>query len=97
MFECCLLYLKNNSWELQKTSGLKEKGHSPLFGPQGKYEMEQFPDMQENLPPLQKRVAAYLEQSLFCAILEIYPNTVCRVQVSKTDMEFGSLFTIKQY
>lgn len=25
------------------------------------------------------------------------PNTACGVQVRKTDMAFGSLFTIKQY
>jgi len=59
--------------------------------------MEQLPDIQENLLPLQKRVVAYLEKSLVCAILEVGSNSACRVQVSKTDMELGRLFTIKQY
>lgn len=59
--------------------------------------MEQLPDTQENFFPLQKRVSAYLEQSFVCAVPEMGPNSACRVQASKTNMELGSLFTIRQY
>lgn len=82
---------------LQKTSRPKEKSNSPCCVLKGSMKCNcTLIHWKTNF--LTKRGwASCLEQSLICAVLEMCPNTACGVQVRKVDMEFCSLFTIKQY